>query len=244
MFIREFLEALLLYPKSLAFISKNNLWKFTWLPGLLSLLIIIGLIVLGITYSDSLSIFILEYFKATDNSFLYWTLIFLVWIVLIILGLILYKPVVLIIAAPLLANLSEKTERILNIPLTKNANTGVFRDISRSIHINIYYLISSLLYSVLIFLISFLPLIGAIFSSVGLFLVQGYYSGCGLADVILERHGFTVRERKTFVKNNKAVMMGNGSGFLLLLLIPVVGWFFAPAIATVASTLTLVKKLK
>jgi len=73
------------------------------------------------------------------------------------------------------------------------------------------------------------------FSAVGIFLVQAFYIGFANTDYHLEKR-CTVRESVTYGRNNKWALMGNGTGFLLLLFIPVVGLLVAPVLGTVVAT--------
>ena len=47
-----------------------------------------------------------------------------------------------------------------------------------------------------------------------------------------------------FVKERKSLSIGLGSGYLLLMMIPFVGWMFAPTFGTVAGTLKAVEELE
>ncbi len=62
-------------------------------------------------------------------------------------------------------------------------------------------------------------------------------------DFTMERH-LNYRESIDFVHENRGVAIGNGIGFMLIFLIPVLGIFIALPMATAAATLRTVKKLE
>ena len=114
----------------------------------------------------------------------------------------------------------------------KNTNTR-----KTSIRISIRNLAKELLYTLPILLLEFIPVVN-IFSTALLFLVQAYYAGVSNMDYTLERH-FKYRESIAFIKKHRGLAIGNGIGFLLLLLIPVLGVILVlPLSITSASVIT------
>ena len=69
-----------------------------------------------------------------------------------------------------------------------------------------------------------------------MFLIQGFYAGFGNYDLWAERH-FTYKGTIEFMSGNKIRVATNGSVFILLLAIPIVGAIIAPPLATAASTM-------
>jgi CysZ protein len=76
-----------------------------------------------------------------------------------------------------------------------------------------------------------------------LFLVQAYYAGFGNMDYTLERH-FKYRESVNFVGRHKGIAIGNGTVFLLFLLIPVVGVILVLPMSVTASSINTIKLLE
>jgi CysZ protein len=62
-------------------------------------------------------------------------------------------------------------------------------------------------------------------------------------DFTLERH-FDIKGSVRFVKDFKGLAIGNGIPFILMLMIPVAGVFFAPSLVTVAATIEIVERLE
>ncbi|MEM7392218.1 MAG: EI24 domain-containing protein, partial [Verrucomicrobiota bacterium] len=71
-------------------------------------------------------------------------------------------------------------------------------------------------------------------------IIQWYYTGAGLISPVLERRGNPVRDRLKFCRNHRGKSMGLGAGFTLMMMIPLVGWYFAPTIGAIAATLLVI----
>jgi CysZ protein len=92
--------------------------------------------------------------------------------------------------------------------------------------------------TILIFMVGLIPVIGW-FTSLLIFVVQAYYAGFGNMDYTLERH-LKYNESLSFVRKNRGTAIGNGLGFLAILLIPIIGVILVlPLSVTAASTKTI-----
>ena len=111
----------------------------------------------------------------------------------------------------------------------------------RGLRISLRNIFREIFYTVILLILGFIPLIGLV-NSVLILAVQAYFAGFGNMDYTLERY-FGVRESNDFVKRHKGLAVGNGTIFLLLLAVPVIGLFMAPALATVAGTIETIEKL-
>jgi CysZ protein len=101
-----------------------------------------------------------------------------------------------------------------------------------------------LLWTLLFLLLQVIPLVGQILSTVGIFLIQAFYAGFGNFDPVLERQRFKVRDRVRFVRDHRWLTMGNGTIFVLLSLVPIIGWSLGPALGTVAATMDGLEELE
>ena len=148
--------------------------------------------------------------------------------------------------SPILAYLSEKTEKIVlgtNYPFSW---LQLFKDIWRGVILatrNFFIEISSI---ILLFLVSFIPIIGLI-SSPLLFIVSAYFYGASFLDYTCERRGLKIKDSIRFIRKNKGLAIANGSLFAFALLVPIIGVSlsgFLAIISTVAATLAVIKKEK
>lgn len=159
-------------------------------------------------------------------------------LLIIALGLMLYRHIVMALSAPFMSPVSEKIEKHLYGQSHSHRETTFMAQLWRGVRINVRNLTLELLLTVPILLIGFIPVIGIV-STILLFLVQSYYAGFGNMDYTLERH-YKYSESIRFVQKNRGLAIGNGMVFMLMLLIPIVGIILVlPLSVTAATTETL-----
>lgn len=242
--INNILKGIQSYTGAFALISKLKLWKYFAIPILISIVtaIIIGLSAYGL--SDNIGRFIAniwpwDFGKDTFTSIS----TFIGGIVVLAIGLILYKHIIMALSAPFMSPVSEKIEaHLTGIERHNHRNTSFKQQLWRGIRINIRNLGKELLITLPILLLKFIPIVN-IFSTVLLFVIQAYYAGFGNMDYTLERH-FKYRESINFVGRHKGIAIGNGTIFMLFLLIPIVGVILVLPMSVTASSLNTVKLLK
>ena len=230
------------YAGAYELISKLKLLKYFAIPMLISVItaIVIGVSAYG--FSDDIGefisrIWVWEWGKATFTTI---SEIF-GGLVIILLGLVLYKHIIMALSAPFMSPVSEKIEAHLlgedSKLIHQHRNTSFQEQLWRGIRINVRNLFMELWLTVIILIISLIPVIGW-FTSLLLFFIQAYYAGFGNMDYTLERH-FKYKESLPFVRKNRGIAIGNGIVFMLFLLIPVIGVILVlPLSVTAASTET------
>ena len=141
--------------------------------------------------------------------------------------------------------LSEKIEaKITGKPAPEVSVGEMFLDLIRGLRIAIRNIIREVLYTLTITLLGLLiPGLGQVVSGGLIFMIQAYYAGFGNADFTLERRRYKVNDSVRFMRQNRALALGNGAGFLLLLLIPVAGLVLAPGLGAVAATIDSVEAI-
>lgn len=232
------------YIGSFALISKLKLWKYFFIPIIIS--VVTGLIIMVSAWglSDNLGAYIAniwpwEFGKDTFTGFSS----LVGGALIVILGLMLYKHIVMAFSAPFMSPVSEKIEaHLTGIEKHSHRKTTFKEQLVRGIRINIRNLFKSLLYSIPLIIIGFIPVIGIACSAL-LFLIQAYYAGFGNIDYTMERH-FKYKESVDFVRRNRGVAIGNGIVFMLFLLIPFVGIILVLPLSVTASSLNTVKLLQ
>ncbi len=164
-------------------------------------------------------------------------------IIVLVIGLILYKHIIMALSAPFMSPVSEKIEtHITGVQNHSHRNTSFQDQLWRGIRLSIRNLGMELLLAIPLLLLKFIPVIN-IFSTALLFMLQAYYAGFGNMDYTLERH-YRYNESIQFVRRNRGLAIGNGTVFLLFLLIPLVGVILVlPFSVTAASTET-VKRIQ
>ncbi len=133
--------------------------------------------------------------------------------------------------------MSSMSNKILNqLESGTRSEVGFMASTMRGLRISLGNLSKELIITVFLLLVSLVPVIG-IASSILIFLLSSYYAGYGNLDYYME-HYFNVSESKKFIKQNRGIALGNGVVFVLILSIPVLGWFLAPALGGIAATLS------
>jgi len=242
--INNILKGLQAYSGALSLISKLKLWKYFAIPIVISVLTAFLILLSSYGLSDNIGRFIAkiwfwEWGKETFTSIS----TFIGAIIIIAIGLILYKHIIMALSAPFMSPVSEKIEAYLTgIQKHQHRKTSFQEQLWRGIRINARNLIRELLITLPILLLKFIPVVN-IFSTILLFLVQAYYAGFGNMDYTLERH-FKYRESIQFVRKYRGIAIGNGIVFILFLLIPVIGVILVLPMSVTASSLNTVKLLK
>ncbi|WBU90872.1 EI24 domain-containing protein [Cellulophaga omnivescoria] len=242
--LKNILKGIKAYAGTFALISKLKLWKYFLVPVLISVLTAAIIVLLAIWLSGSIGGFIAqiwiwdwgkETFTTVSN--------FIGATVIVVIGLLLYKHIVMALSAPFMSPVSEKIEaHLTGVPAHSHTNTSFSEQLWRGIRINVRNLAKEILFTIPILLLGFIPVIG-VASTILLFLMQAYYAGFGNIDYTLERH-FNYKESIAFVKNNRGLAIGNGIVFMLFLFVPLVGIILVLPLSVTAATVKTVEILK
>jgi CysZ protein len=221
--------------------SDLKLWKYFIIPMLISFCTAILIGVEAYVLSDNVGAYISKIwiwdwgkdaFSSISN--------FIGGLMVLIIGLILYKHIIMALSAPFMSPVSEKIEKHFYGNVSHlHRNTTNTEQLIRGIRINIRNLFKELIITIPILLLKFIPIVN-IFSTILLFLVQAYYAGFGNMDYTLERH-LTYKESVQFVSRNKGYAIGNGIVFMLFLLIPVVGIIIVLPLSVTAASKKMVQ---
>ncbi len=233
------------YFKAFQLIGKLRLWKFVMVPGILSLLLGGGIGWTAMRQSERLGNFLVSWYPWDKGiDFISGIAIWVGGFLIVVLGLILYKHLVMVLVSPFMSPLSERVERHLS------GNEGrayqgfqmgqAIKDVLRGLTLAIRNIIRELFLVAIFFLLSFIPVVGLVFT-IAIFLVQAYYAGFGNMDYTLERHE-SVSGSVQFIRSNRWLAMGNGTVFMLLLMTGI-GFLIAPPLSTIAGTVEVVKRL-
>jgi CysZ protein len=242
--VNNILKGIKAYTGTFELISKLKLWKYFAIPIAISVItaLIIGLSAYGL--SDNIGRFIANVWPWDWGSDTFTSIsTFIGWILILAIGLILYKHIVMAFSAPFMSPVSEKIEaHLTGVERHNHRKTSFKEQLWRGIRINIRNLGKELLFTLPLLLLKFIPVVN-ILSTVLLFLLQAYYAGFGNMDYTLERH-FKYRESINFVGRHKGIAIGNGIIFILFLLIPVVGVILVLPMSVTASSISTVKLLQ
>jgi len=241
--IRAFIDGVTAYGEALQIIRKQRLWKYFVVPALISL--VLAAIIFGSSWylSDDVggwlsNLYPWEFGKLAVEKI---SSIF-GGLLLVALGLILYKNLVMALASPFMSLLSERIERNLGAGIDDSPLTvrRILSETIRGLRIALRNIIRELLITLLLLLLGLIPIF-APFTAILIFATQAFYAGFGSMDYILERH-FNMRDSVRFVRANRGLAIGNGTVFLLILMTGV-GFLIALPLSTVAATTETLKRL-
>jgi len=238
--ISNLIDGLKAYLEAYEVISRLKLWRFFLIPMLISVLIFLNIVLVSISFSDEIGLYISSFWswdfgKETINT----VSMILGGIILISIGLIVFKHLVMILSAPFMGPISKKIEDDFTGVTSQTQVSSPLTLMFRSIKISSRNLFRELLLSIPILILGLIPFIG-FFSLFLLFLMQAYFAGFGNMDYTLERH-FSYQKSIQFVKANKGIAIGNGLVFMLFLLIPFVGIILIIPFSVTSATIATVK---
>jgi len=238
--ISNLIDGLKAYLEAYEVISRLKLWRFFLIPMLISVLIFLNIVLVSISFSDEIGLYISSFWswdfgKETINT----VSMILGGIILISIGLIVFKHLVMILSAPFMGPISKKIEDDFTGVTSQTQVSSPLTLMFRSIKISSRNLFRELLLSIPILILGLIPFIG-FFSLFLLFLMQAYFAGFGNMDYTLERH-FSYQKSIQFVKANKGIAIGNGLVFMLFLLIPFVGIILIIPFSVTSATIATLK---
>ncbi len=239
--MKEFLRGFRSIFQAHKLISANKLWPYVLTPALVSMLISPVVIYLYYIYFSRLSRYVNEHWLPPylQSGIAEVMITILFWLIGLVLFFVSIRSLIMVIFSPLLGVLSEKTESIYRGSLNASFSVKqVAKDVMRSLVFNGLLLGVFLVLLVIAWLLVFIPLAGVIVSPTLIFLLESYFGGVGFIDPSLERHRYSVRQSFAYSWKHKLRITGIGTGFTLLMFIPIIGWFLAPPYGVVAATIS------
>jgi len=230
------------YAKALSIIFNNGLWYFFLFPLVLNIAIyfagMFGINILTdivekwlakIISLDGATFWGVAYLKGFLSGF--------IWVVFKIVFFIVFTTIggyiIIMLLSPVFAILSEKTETILTGNKYPFNGDQLMRDIVRGVLIASRNMLIEIVYMVLLFMVSYIPIIGQ-FAALALFIISCYFYGFTFIDYTNERRRLKIKKSVYFIRKNKGVAIGNGFVFALFLLIPFCGTTLAGFVAIVS----------
>jgi CysZ protein len=243
----DFADGITSYAKALNIIFSLKLWSYLVIPGFLSLALGSSIAYGAYTTSGSFADFLSDlYPNHWYGAHLFMKLSNVAsWLILGVMGLFSYRVLLMAIVAPFMSPLAARVQsEVLGIPVYDPpflSWTNV-RLILRGAVLSFRNMMKEMWFTFWLLLLSLIPPFG-LFVPFILFAVQAFYSGFGNLDYSLEKY-YGIADSKKFSQNHRWLAVGNGTVFLSLLAVPVLGLFFAPALSTVAATLESIKRIE
>lgn len=165
----------------------------------------------------------------------------MLWIGVLFLAVISFAAVALLIGDPFYEKLSAKVEDSEGGMSGEEPDVSLWRGLWTSVCDSVYVLFRALLFTVPLFFLGFVPILGQTIVPVIGFCVSGFFLALELASVAMQRRGIPVRERLRMLKRRKALAVGFGAPLVLCFLVPVLAVPLMPG--AVAGAALLVRDL-
>jgi len=243
--MKGFFKGIGSYVSVFGMIAKYRLWGYLLIPGVIGMLIGGGIFAGAWTASDDLGEIIISWYPENwwGSAGLGTLGDVLGGVLVAALGLLLFKYILLIAVSPFMSLLSEKIEsKITGRPSPSFSFSLFFMQAGRALRLNLRNISREILLTLVLWILSLSGILAVVTTPL-LFVISAYYAGFGILDYTMERH-FNYRNSIYFVQDNRGLTLGIGIVFMLILLIPFVGFFFAPTFATIASVRPVLDKME
>jgi CysZ protein len=241
--LKQSLQAIGAYARALQLTIRWNLWGYFVIPVLISLILGGAIFYAAYGLSDNLSAWIMQVYPfERGQAVVERASQILGGVLLVALGLILFKNLVIAFASPFMSFLSEKIERKLyGGKSPKFSVSRAVSDLVRGIRVAIRLVARELGITLVLVLIGLIPIFAPVIPFL-IFIVQAYYAGFGNMDFTLERH-YRVRGSVGFVRDHRGLAIGNGAVYLFLYF-TVIGFMVALPLGTIAAATESLKHLR
>ncbi len=243
--IKDLVASFKAYWEAWTIIVDKKLWLYLFLPGLISLFY--GLFV-GFTawyWSDNLKDLVFTALPMDSDSKVWAKLTSgFISVGIASTGVVVYKYVILVLLSPILNALSRRVEEAVvgySISYKKESNETAIHDFGRAALSATRNFLKEMLLTLAILIIGLVPILGVVAAPL-IFLLQSLFVGYTNLDFALNRY-FSINSSVDFIRKNMGLSLGNGIAFMLIIMIPVVGLFFAPSLGTAAATLKAVPRI-
>jgi CysZ protein len=243
--LKDFLSSIKAYWEAWTILVDKKLWLYLWIPGLISL--VYGLVV-GVSiwyFSDNVRDFVFTILPSDSNSKI-WTKISsgLLSFGMATTGVVVYKYIIMIILSPLLSSLSRRVEEAVagySMSYQSESDATAWQDLLRAAGFGFRQFIKEILITFVILLIGLVPILGFLVGPL-VWIVQAMYAGFFSMDFSLNRY-FSAQGSGDYIRKNLGFSLGIGAVFMLLVMIPVIGLFFAPSLSVAAATLKTIPRV-
>jgi len=241
-FFQEFSQSTLTYYQAFQFVRTHKLKGFILGAAFFNLFAFIFVGVLAWIYTGKLIDLIYTSFSFPADwdewsGLLQILIAIFIRILLISLYINLYKYIILIIFAPVLAILSERTQNILNNQKKSINFIRLVSEIGRGMAMGILLIsLNIMIYLSLLFLSLTIPFLSPAFVIL-VFLMESFFFGASMLDYRNEYFQLSIKSSLQKIFEHKGLVLGNGLALNLFILIPFFGVLFAPSLALIAAAI-------
>ncbi|MFE3453825.1 EI24 domain-containing protein [Nonomuraea sp. NPDC059194] len=226
--MRDFAGGVGFFFQGLGWVARNGRW---WGFGLIPALVAFAVYVVALVYLGNNATGIADFLTPFADGwspgwrdFFRGALGVMLFIGGLALAVLTFTALTLAIGEPFYEKLSEKVD-----PLQESDDVPWWRSIPRSLRDSLVTLLYVLMFTIPLFFLGFVPVIGQTVVPVLGALVSGFFLTVELTSLALERRGLNRRARFQMLRANKAPALGFGVLVFLLFLVPFVAVIAMPA---------------
>ena len=224
--------------------GKKGYKKYFIIPFMLNVIILGSIVYFSFTTLDPI---ISDLLKGDSTIFSVLRAILrpLLFIILTFISIFLYSIAGNIIIAPFNDLLSEKVESLISgEKFDEKFSVSLFiQDIIRIVGNIIRLLVLIVIINIFLLVLNLIPFVGQIFYTILSFMVTAFFFGFQFFDFPLERRRLVFKEKLKVAWKMKFTVIGLGTGFFLMSLIPIVG-FLSLNLGAAGATILFVDHVK
>jgi CysZ protein len=232
--VRDFTSGVGFFFQGLGWVAKNGRWwMFGLIPALIAFAVYVGVLIFLGTNATDVAEFLTPFADSWSWRELFRTLVgialFLGGLALAVLT---FTALTLAIGEPFYEKLSAAVD-----PLESEHEQPWWRTLPRSIRDSLVTLFYVLLFTIPLFILGFVPVVGQTAVPVLGAIVSGFFLTVELTTIAMERRGLARKARFAVLRANKASALGFGVVVFLLFLVPFVAVIAMPAAVAGAALL-------
>ncbi|GAA3584370.1 EI24 domain-containing protein [Nonomuraea rosea] len=232
--VRDFTSGVGFFFQGLGWVAKNGRWwMFGLIPALVAFAVYVGVLIFLGTNATDVAEFLTPFADSWSWRELFRTLVgialFLGGLALAVLT---FTALTLAIGEPFYEKLSAAVD-----PLASEHEQPWWRTLPRSIRDSLVTLFYVLLFTIPLFILGFVPVVGQTAVPVLGAIVSGFFLTVELTTIAMERRGLARKARFAVLRANKASALGFGVVVFLLFLVPFVAVLAMPAAVAGAALL-------
>ncbi|MDT0444886.1 EI24 domain-containing protein [Streptomyces johnsoniae] len=239
------------FAAGIRYMVRGQAWVFThrrWLawgliPALITLVVYAAALVVLALYTGDLASWATPFaddWGDTWRTVLRTTFAFLLFAFGLLLAVLTFTAVTLLVGDPFYESLSEHVERGEgNVPTGPERSLPV--ELWISLRDSVRVLLRVLAFTVPLFVLGFVPVLGQTVVPAFGFCVSGFFLAVELTSVAMERRGIPLRQRMRLLRGRLGVAVGFGLPLILLFLVPLAAVVLMPG--AVAGATLLVRDL-
>jgi len=229
------------YSVAIKFIRQHNLWYWLIIPCLFNLIAFGVVGYFSWIYTGDLLDYLLTQMGVSGDSWwkvsLQVVISIFVRLLIVMLYLKLFRYIVLIFFAPMLAFISDKIQELSTGKKKPFGINQFTRDVVRGISIAVKNLVLEMIVTTCIILLSFALPILAVFAPFLIYIVESYYFGFAMLDYRNEFVMLSAKESRQLINHHRGLVLGIGAMFNFMLFVPFLGVLVAPVLSVVAGGL-------